>query len=68
MRGNLDAMYGPVGATLTRSAGVSLIVRGLRFDLALPLDRGREPQLVLNAGFRFELLGTTRSCRGASWY
>jgi hypothetical protein len=53
MRGNLDAMYGPVGATLTRSAGVSLIVRGLRFDLALPLDRGREPQLVLNAGFRF---------------
>jgi outer membrane protein assembly factor BamA len=53
VRGNLDALYGPVGATLTRSAGASLIMRGLRFDLAFPLDRGREPQLVFNAGFSF---------------
>ncbi|MEO7736051.1 MAG: BamA/TamA family outer membrane protein [Kofleriaceae bacterium] len=53
VRGNLDPMSGPVGATLSRSAGVSVILRGLRFDLALPLDRDRGPQLLFNAGFSF---------------
>jgi outer membrane protein assembly factor BamA len=53
VRGNLDATVGPVGATLSRSTGVSLILRGLRLDLALPLDRGRAPQILFGAGFSF---------------
>ncbi len=53
---NADATWGPIGATVRRSVGVSIIWRSpigpLRFDWAMPLDGG-EPQFLFGGGASF---------------
>lgn len=53
VRGNLDAAFGPTGSTVSHSVGASLLFRGVRLDFAIPLDRERDPQILLSAGFSF---------------
>ena len=52
---NADERWGPVGTSLHRSVGVSVIWRSpigpLRFDWALPLDGAdRDPQFFFGVG------------------